>query len=183
MFAPQFPNVKWILPHAPERKITLNGGMQMPGWYDIFSLTDRNSKLDEKGILQSVDEIKKLVKGELELGISENRIVVGGFSQGGALTLTSAIMFDTKLGGFFSLSGYLPLIKSLEQISKRVNIETPIFMSHGENDMVVQLKWSQLSYTALTSEYVSPYFLQRMGHDANQETLTNLMTFLKDILG
>ncbi|KAJ3121697.1 hypothetical protein HK098_003460 [Nowakowskiella sp. JEL0407] len=186
MLSPAFPGTKWILPNAPSRSITINGGMHMPGWYDIFSLSDREGPVDDDGILESISSIDNLVKTEIESGIKAENIIIGGFSQGGALTLLTAITSETKFGGFFALSGYIPPLKNLStEKSRKTNISTPVFMSHGTMDQVVQFRWSKLSHEAMKDTFKFEnveYNTYSMGHDANEDTLRDLTTFLRKVI-
>jgi predicted esterase len=108
-------------------------GMRMPGWYDIKSLSTLDDREeDEKGIVDSQKYFHSLIDQEVAKGIPANRIVVGGFSQGGAMSLLSGVTYKDQLGGIFGLSCYL--------LQK-----TPIFMGHGDADQVVAHKWGKLS--------------------------------------
>ena len=123
-------------------------GMRMPGWYDIRSFTDIASREDdEEGILRSRDYIHSLVDAEVAKGIPANRVVVGGFSQGGALSLLAGTTYKSQLGGIFGLSCYLLLQKKLKDIipTDNPNQNTPIFMGHGDADQVVAHKYGKAS--------------------------------------
>jgi predicted esterase len=127
-------------------------GMSMPGWYDIKSLSDLASREeDEAGIIKSRDYFHSLIAGEIEKGIPANRIVLGGFSQGGAMSLLSGVTAPQKLGGIFGLSCYLLLQKKLQELvpADNPNKETPIFMGHGDIDPVVAYKFGLATAEAL----------------------------------
>jgi predicted esterase len=109
MFNRTHPHIKWIFPHAPAIKITVNGGMKMPGWYDIVSLDRIEAKQDKLGLSNSRDQINELLEHEISLGIPSSKIVLGGFSQGAAMSLLTGLSCQWKLGGIVALSGYLPL--------------------------------------------------------------------------
>jgi predicted esterase len=128
-------------------------GMRMPGWYDIKSLStldDRDE--DEAGIIKSRDYFHSLIDQEVEKGIPANRIVIGGFSQGGAMSLLSGVTYKNQLGGIFGLSCYLLLQKKIKDMipDSNPNQNTPIFMGHGDADAVVAHKWGKLSADELT---------------------------------
>lgn len=146
----KFPETKFIFPSAPTIPITGNMGMQMPGWYDISAFDDlagagANRSEDEAGILRSQKYFHDLIASEMAAGIPSERIVLGGFSQGGAMSLLSGTTCPSKLGGIFGLSCYLLLQGKLRDLvpSGSPNKETPIFMGHGEADPLVRLPWGK----------------------------------------
>lgn len=123
-------------------------GMRMPGWYDIKSLstlTDREEDVD--GIAKSRDYFHSLIDQEVAKGIPANRIVIGGFSQGGAMSLLAGVTYKSQLGGIFGLSCYLLLQKKIKDMipTDTPNQNTPIFMGHGDSDNVVAYKYGQAS--------------------------------------
>lgn len=123
-------------------------GMRMPGWYDIKSLSTLDSREeDEKGIIESQKYFHSLIDQEVSKGIPANRIVIGGFSQGGAMALLSGVTYKEQLGGIFGLSCYLLLQKKIKDMipTNNPNQNTPIFMGHGDADQVVAHKWGKMS--------------------------------------
>ncbi|KAL8686837.1 MAG: hypothetical protein Q9218_006827 [Villophora microphyllina] len=166
----KFDEVAFIFPNAPQMPITVvrfpstprdvvnnhlqNFGMRMPGWYDIVRLGDPSiafddlaQQQDQPGIFRSKDYFHSLIKAEIDKGIPSNRIVVGGFSQGGSLSIFAGLTSPFPLAGIFGLSSYLLLGPSLPQLLtpkvKAVNTPTPIFMGHGDSDPLVRLEWGQ----------------------------------------
>lgn len=133
---PEGHNIRFIFPHAPQRPITINAGMVMPGWYDILGLTMKDPH-DEVGIKASEQLIFLLLQDIFATGIPSDRIILMGFSQGGALSLHSALRFPQRLGGVAALSAYLPLDSLLPQERHPANAALPIFMAHGMADPVV----------------------------------------------
>ena len=126
--------LRFVFPHAPVQPVTLNGGMAMRAWYDIISL-DRGGPVDEAGIHASAAILDDLIAREQERGIAADKIVVAGFSQGGAIALHSALRSSERLAGVMGLSTYLPL---RNKFSDEVTVSTlPIFMAHGTLDPVV----------------------------------------------
>jgi predicted esterase len=120
----------------------------MPGWYDIKSFGDlTNREEDEEGILKSRDYFHSLIDAEVAKGIPPSRIVVGGFSQGGAISLINGVTYPKQLGGIFGLSCYLLLQRKLKDLipTDSPNQNTPIFMGHGDADPVVQYKYGKMS--------------------------------------
>jgi predicted esterase len=123
-------------------------GMRMPGWYDIKSLSTLDDREeDEKGIVESQKYFHNLIDQEVAKGIPADRIVIGGFSQGGAMSLLSGVTYKNQLGGIFGLSCYLLLQKKIKNMipTDNPNQKTPIFMGHGDADQVVAHKWGKLS--------------------------------------
>ena len=140
--------LRFVFPHAPVQPVTLNGGMSMRAWFDIYSL-DREGPADEAGIRASAARLDNMIRRECERGIAADRIVVAGFSQGGAIAMHSALRYPERLAGLMALSTYLPLQSAFraEVIDKAsvANLELPIFMAHGSFDPVLPLQWGKLA--------------------------------------
>lgn len=130
--------VRFIFPHAPTRPVTINNGYVMRAWYDI-KLVDLVRQEDDAGIRESQTQIEALIAREKERGIPAKRIVLAGFSQGGAITLQTGLRYPERLAGLMVLSSYLPLAASLEAEGNAANRDVPIFMAHGTRDPIVQL--------------------------------------------
>jgi phospholipase/carboxylesterase len=135
---PPAPGVRFVFPHAPVRPVTLNMGMRMRAWYDIRTLT-AEGRADEAGLRESVARLERLIAGERALGVISARIVVAGFSQGGAVALHGALRHAEPLAGILALSCYLPLQAALAAELAEANRETPILMCHGQQDPVLPL--------------------------------------------
>jgi len=154
----KFEEVSFIFPHAPQIPITINMGMRMPGWYDILSLSDLDGRQeDEQGIMRSRTVLQGLIDAEIEKGIPAERIVLGGFSQGGAMSLVAGLSYKRKLGGIFGLSCWLLLqgnskYMDLVKETSNANEKTKVFMGHGDADQVVQYKWGQKTAEILKKE-------------------------------
>ena len=133
---PASPSIRWVFPHAPVRPVTINGGSRMRAWYDIVAL-DRRAREDEVGIRGSSRGVLDLVRRERERGIDASRIVLAGFSQGGAVALFTALRSPERLGGVAALSSYLPLAATLEKEAHPANAAAPVFMAHGTFDPLV----------------------------------------------
>lgn len=158
-------------------------GMRMPGWYDIKSLSDLASREeDEAGITRSRDYIHGLIDAEVAKGIPANRVVVGGFSQGGALSLLSGVTYKSQLGGIFGLSCYLLLQKKLKDMipAQSPNQNTPIFMGHGTADQVVAHKYGKMSADELTKLGYKVDFRSYpdLVHSADPEEIDHLEAYL-----
>ena len=128
--------LRFVFPHAPVRPVTLNAGYAMRAWYDIIGL-DRHSAQDETGVKASDAAVRALIKRENERGIPTNRIVLAGFSQGGAQALYTGTRLREKLAGIMGLSCYMLLASRFDAERSEVNQTTPVFMAHGTQDTVV----------------------------------------------
>ncbi len=133
---PAAPPVRFVFPHAQVRQVTINGGQRMRAWYDVVSL-DKRAPQDAAGILASAELIGALVKRERERGIAAERIVVAGFSQGGAMALQLGLRWPERLAGVMALSTWLPLADTLEGEAHPANAAVPVLMAHGSFDPVV----------------------------------------------
>ncbi|KAI0004975.1 Phospholipase/carboxylesterase [Russula compacta] len=137
-------HVKWILPHAPSISVTANFGMQMPAWFDIRSF-DFESPEDESGMLRTVSSVNQLVSAEVDSGIDAGRIVIGGFSQGAAMSLLTGLTTERKLAGVVSLSGWLVLRNKVKAMSSARASSLPIFWGHGTADPLITFKMGSAS--------------------------------------
>ena len=128
--------VRFVFPHAPQIPVTINGGFVMRAWYDIFEM-DLQRRHDEGGIRASAEHLTRLIQRENDNGIPAERIVVAGFSQGGAIALHTGLRHPEKLAGILALSTYLVLPDELENERSEANAATPIFQAHGTMDPMV----------------------------------------------
>ena len=142
-------HVRYVFPNAPQIPVSIHMGLIMRAWYDVTGFEARGG--DEKRIRQSADRISQLVTREVERGVAADRIVLAGFSQGGAMALFAALRYPEALAGVLCLSGYLLLQETLEAEANDFNRRLPIFQAHGTHDDVV------------------PYALGRGSHDRLQE--------------
>ena len=131
--------LRFVFPHAMVRPVTINGGMSMRAWYDILGF-NRGIPQDEVGIRASDAEVGALIRRENQRGIATSRIVLGGFSQGGAIALFSGPRYPEKLAGIMGLSCYMLLEEQLPAERTRVNYQTPILLAHGTQDPVVDVR-------------------------------------------
>ena len=131
--------LRFVFPHAMVRPVTINGGMAMRAWYDILGF-NRGIPHDEVGIRASDAEVGALIRRENQRGIATSRIVLGGFSQGGAIALFSGPRYPEKLAGIMGLSCYMLLEEQLPAQRTRVNYQTPILLAHGTQDPVVDVR-------------------------------------------
>jgi Predicted esterase len=142
--------LRFIFPHAPMRPVTLNDGYVMRAWYDIAK-TELQRMTDEKGIRESQKQIEAFIARERERGIASDKIVLAGFSQGGAIALQTGLRHAEPLAGILALSTYLALAGSLAAEAAAANKSMPIFMAHGTEDPVVPIELAETSRDTLKS--------------------------------
>lgn len=136
LVAKDWPAIRFVFPHAPQRAVTINGGMRMRAWYDITGM-EIAQKQDEAGIRASATEVEALIAREVERAIPTSRIFLAGFSQGAAMVLSVGLRHAQPLAGIIALSGYLPLERQLAEERSAANAEIPLFIAHGSVDPVV----------------------------------------------
>lgn len=175
-------NVRFILPHAREMAVTRNNGYIMPAWYDVYGIIPVD-KEDETGIQASQRYIDSLIQNEINRGIASERIVLAGFSQGGAIALYTALRYPQKLAGVLALSAYLPLHSKLASEAHLANATTPIFMAHGVFDEIISLEMSKLSRNLLQNcQYFVNWHEYNMGHSVCVEEIADIQNFLQQVL-
>ncbi len=176
------PPARYVFPHAPEMPVTINGGYVMRAWYDILG-TDLVRREDEAGVRASQAAIEALIAHEVARGTPAHRIVLAGFSQGGAITLQTGLRQRVPLAGLVALSTYLPLADRIEAERATESAQVPIFMVHGSQDTVIPIaratasrdRLQQLGYGVEWHEYPMP-------HSVCAEELEDLARFLRQVL-
>ena len=138
---------RFIFPDAPMRAITINGGAVMRGWYDIYDDISPDAPQDEEGMMASAHIVNELVEQELARGVAPARVLLGGFSQGGAVALYAGLTSRRAIGGVIALSTYLPLHSRFAQSPPQNT--PPVFMAHGEYDPTIPLAYARLSHQRL----------------------------------
>ena len=141
---PGWPALRFVFPHAPVRPVTINNGMRMRAWYDIKDF-DLASRADEAGVAESIEQVETLVAREVERGIPRERIVLAGFSQGGAITLAWGVRTTHPLAGLVALSTYVPSAQKAGEFARTEAKAQPVFMAHGTMDPVVPVQAGQFS--------------------------------------
>ncbi len=141
--------VRFIFPHAPMRPVTINNGMVMRAWYDI-KMTDLVRQEDEAGLRASQAECEKLIANEVARGIPPHRIVLAGFSQGGAIALQTGLRHKARLAGLMVLSSYLPIASTVASEVSAASKAVPVFMAHGTHDPMIALTRATASRDQLT---------------------------------
>jgi phospholipase/carboxylesterase len=174
--------LRWVFPHAPVRPVTLNGGMPMRAWFDILSL-DHRSREDEAGIRRSAEGIRELIGRERERGIPAERIVLAGFSQGGAMALHTALREPERLAGVLALSTYLPLGDTLEAEAHPANAAVPIFQAHGTADPIVPISLGEGSRDRLRARgYEVDWRTYAMPHSVCADEVSDIREWLLGVV-
>jgi phospholipase/carboxylesterase len=177
------PPIRFVFPHAPSIPVSVNGGYVMPAWYDLLGL-DLVSKQDAQGIQASEAAIQALIANELARGITADRIVLAGFSQGCAMALHTALRLPQKIAGVMALSGYLPLADRFAAERNTANATTPIFMAHGTQDPVVVLARGEDSRDALVAlGHPVQWHTYPMPHSVHPKEIADISDFLRQVLG
>jgi len=174
--------IRWVFPHAPIRPVTLNGGMPMRAWFDIIGL-DRRSEEDEAGIRASARSVQALVQREKERGIPAARIVLAGFSQGGAIALHVALREPERLAGIMALSTYLPLRSTLPEEIHSANATVALFLAHGTADPIVPVALAEGSRdTLLAHGFDVDWHTYPMPHSLCNEEVADIREWLLRVL-
>ena len=175
--------LRFIFPHASERPVTINNGYVMRAWYDI-AMNDIARLPDERGIRESQLAIERLIARERDRGIDTSRIVLAGFSQGGAIALQTGLRHANRLAGIVAMSTYLPLEDSLDAEASSANKTIPIFMGHGTEDQVVPLQLAQVSRAALEKRgYDVDWHTWPMPHAVCAEEVQAIADFIVRVVG
>ena len=175
--------LRFIFPHAPVRPVTINNGMQMPAWYDI-AMSDIARLPDERGIRESQAAIEQLIAREATRGVPSGRVVLAGFSQGGAIALQAGLRHASPLAGIVALSTYLALEESLDAEGSAANRAVPILMGHGTQDPVVPLQLAERSRDALKRRgYAVEWETWPMPHSVCAEEVMAITEFLIEVVG
>lgn len=176
------PGVRFILPHAPYQPISMNNGYEMRAWYDIYGL-EMGSRQDATGIRQMQLQIAALIEQEIAHGIAPQRILLAGFSQGGAIALHTALRYPHALGGVLALSTYLPLKDELEQEASSANQALPIFMAHGSFDSVITPEVAKRSAECLLKlGYAVQWHEYAMAHSVHPQEIDDIRAFVMERL-
>jgi phospholipase/carboxylesterase len=174
--------VRFLFPHAPVMPITINNGMAMRAWYD-FKEADFSARADLTGVRRSQAHVEALIAREVGRAIAPRRIVLAGFSQGGAMALYAGLRHPARLAGIVALSTYLIDGPSLATDAAPANRDVPIFMAHGTQDPVVQFAWADMSRRALADGgWKVAWHTYPMAHAAVLEEVVACGTFLADVL-
>ncbi len=174
--------IRFVFPHAPMMPVSINNGMRMRAWYDIKA-ANLNERADLDGVRASQALLEGMIDAQKARGIAEGRIVLAGFSQGGAIALYAGLRHPARLAGIVALSTYLIGGAQLAAEASPANRDIPIFMAHGLYDPVVQLAWAQGSRAALEQAgYTVEWHSYPMEHSATLEEVAEIGRFLGRVL-
>jgi phospholipase/carboxylesterase len=175
------PNTRFIFPHAPHKPITMNNGYEMRAWYDLFGLSMQHQQ-DEAGMREMQKNIEALIANEVAQGVSEDHIVLAGFSQGGAMALFTALRHPQRLAGVLALSTYVCLKEKLADEANPSNQNVPILMAHGSFDSVITLDTCLISRHLLESlNYKLEWHEYPMAHSVCAEEIDDISRFLSKV--
>jgi phospholipase/carboxylesterase len=177
--------VRWIYPRAPVRPVTVNNGYRMRAWYDIFEFgaQAKSPREDDAGLRESFAAVHALLDREIARGVPANKIVLGGFSQGCAITLGAGLRYGQRLAGLVGMSGYLPLAAATASERKDANALAPIFLAHGQRDPVIAIDRASASRDALQAlGYGVQWHSYPMEHSVSAEEVADLQRFLLKVL-
>jgi phospholipase/carboxylesterase len=176
------PNIRFIFPNAPVMPVTINNGYKMRAWFDIYTFAS-DAKIDSDGITQSAAHIEKLIEREVERGIATNHIFLAGFSQGGAIALTTGICYPKPLAGIIALSSYLPKANETLNKASNANRNIPVFIAHGTKDAILPYALGQATSALLTEAgYPVAFHGYSMPHSVCNEEVNDLSQWLKGLM-
>lgn len=176
---PGWPAIRFVFPHSPVRAVTVNNGVRMRAWYDIVSM-DFRSRADAAGVAESVVQVEELIEREVARGIPLHRIVLAGFSQGGAIALAAGIARRQPLAGLVALSTYLPDAAAAPAQLQPGATTQPVFMAHGVGDPVIPLQVAEHSLQVLQQlGFVVEGHRYPMAHQVCAEEITDLGDWLE----
>ncbi|ETN65714.1 acyl-protein thioesterase 1,2 [Anopheles darlingi] len=178
MGALRTPDMKVICPTATPMPVTMNGGFRLNSWFDLKSISISDPE-DEEGIKRATRTVHELIQSEIKAGIASNRIMLGGFSQGGALALYAGLTFVEPLAGIMALSCWLPMHKRFPG-DRKCPENVPILQCHGDCDPIVFYKFGQLSSSVLKSFMQKSHFqtYEGLGHSACDAELADMKNFI-----
>jgi phospholipase/carboxylesterase len=180
---PAWPALRFVFPHAPVRPITINGGMSMRAWYDIYG-QDIAQRQDETGIRASIALLDELIEHEIARGVASEHVLLAGFSQGGAIVLAGGLRHRQRLGGIIALSTYLPLAEKTAAQMSADNRATPIFMAHGASDPVIAQALAEMSRDVLLGLGLAPeWHSYPMAHQVCAQEIADLKRWIGARLG
>ena len=175
--------VRVVLPHAPSRAVTINNGAVMPAWYDILLAADFGRAQDSEGIRESERRLHALIEREIANGVDAGRILLAGFSQGGAVVLHTGLRYSQPLAGILALSAYLPLADTLQQEAAEANRAIPVMMAHGTGDTVVPLALAEQSCAELEQQgYSVDWHTYPMQHAVCPEEIGDIREWMLKVL-
>ena len=173
--------LRFVFPNAPTRTVTINNHMMMRAWYDVYSLTDLIRE-DQAGIQASEALITEIIQSEINNGTPANRIVLAGFSQGGAMALYTGVRQKQKIAGILAMSCYLPLFHEHNKHAEDTNLQTPIFITHGTHDTVLPCFAGKMAYDIIHQTHPNTQWKEySMEHEIIPEEIHDIRAWLMKI--
>ena len=172
------PHVQFVFPHAPMAPVTINGGFVMPSWYDILTMDRVANRENESDIRRSAERISALIAELNRAGIPASRIVLAGFSQGGAVALHVGLRHPETLAGLMALSTYVVLTDSVATEAHKANAATPLLWCHGSLDGVVPISLGRTGYDLIATGRPSEFKTSRMQHELNGPEIVGIREWL-----
>lgn len=180
--------INYVFPTAPQMPISVNGGYVMRAWFDIFEFGNPDARQDTAGFLKSCETLKELIKEQTEkFNIPPEKIIIGGFSQGAALSYATLSLLDYKIGGLVALSAFCPITSTIsEKYNKEgVNFNTPIFQGHGTADNIIEYPYGKQTkefYEKLGFKNIDFNTYPNLQHSASEEELAQVVDFINKIV-
>lgn len=183
-----YPEINFVFPDAPSIPITVNGGMRMPAWFDVYEFGNLKAKQDTEGFLKSCNVVKELIQEQIDKhNVPAERIIIGGFSQGAAITMATLSLLDFKIGGLVALSGFCPILKAITEKHNKegVNFDTPVFQGHGTVDPIINFGYGKETSDFFKSLGFSKWNFNEysgVAHSTSNEELVDVIKFISLIL-
>lgn len=175
--------VRFVFPHAPMRAVTVNGGLVMRAWFDIFDVELTADSIDHDQFLESSEILTALIENEMRSGVASDRIVLAGFSQGGAIVLHTGLQYEKQLAGILAMSMHLPTIADTASTFSSAAKQVPIMMAHGQTDPVIPLPKALATRQALSDlGYAVDWHDYPMPHSVCAEEIEDIRSWLLKIL-
>ena len=175
--------VRFVFPHAPMRAVTVNGGLVMRAWFDIFDVELTADSIDHDQFLESSEILTALIENEMRSGVASDRIVLAGFSQGGAIVLHTGLQYEKQLAGILAMSMHLPTIADTASTFSSAAKQVPIMMAHGQTDPVIPLPKALATRQALSDlGYAVDWRDYPMPHSVCAEEIEDIRSWLLKIL-
>ena len=180
---PRSPAVRFLFPHAPYRAVTCNAGYVMRAWYDIVSLAPHSRQIDEAGLLESRTLVRQLIQREAERGVPGERVILAGFSQGGAVAYLTGLTHPTPLAGIIALSTYIPSPGLLVDGFVEANRQVPVFAAHGTHDDVVSPALGEHAVEVLRQLGIEPeWHRYPLPHSVSLEEIADIGRWLRTLV-
>lgn len=180
--------INYVFPNAPIIPVTANGGMSMSGWFDIYEFGNPKARQDISGFFKSCEVVQLLVREQMEVhNIAPERILIGGFSQGAAISMAVLSLLDVRIGGLIALSGFCPVADSLSEKYQKsgLNFDTPVFQGHGTADPIISLEFGKHAknvYGGLGFRNWDFRSYAGVGHSTNEQELIDVIKFMSSTL-